>query len=74
MRKKLAEGEKRSKIIGVKVKPETHEQLEWIAKREAVKLSTYIDEQLRLHIETYFKYNHIDWSSLSDEERRGVQQ
>lgn len=71
MRKKLAYEEKRSKIIGVKVKPETHAQLEWIAEREAVKLSTYIDEQLRIHIETYFKYNHIDWASLPEEERRG---
>lgn len=70
MRKKLAYGEKRSNIIGVKVKPETRLKLEWIARKEATKLSSYIDEQLREHIETYFKYNHIDWDSLSDEERR----
>lgn len=70
MRKKLPDGEKRSNIIGVKVKPETRQKLEWIADREKTKLSTYIDEQLRIHIETYLKYNHIDWDNMTDEERR----
>ena len=69
MRKKLTPEEKRSNIIGIKVKIETRQQLEWIAKREATRLSTYIDEQLKEHIVTYFKFNHIDWNKLSDEEK-----
>jgi len=69
MRKKLPATEKRSKIIGVKVKPETREQIEWIAKREVTQLSTYIDSLLQEHIKKYFKYNHIEWKKLTEEER-----
>lgn len=72
MRRKLAENEKRSNIIGVKVKPETRQKLEWIAKREATRLSSYIDELLRNHIETYFKYNHIEWDKLPEDEKASL--
>ena len=69
MRKKLPVEEKRSIIIGIKVKPETRKKLEWIAKREATSLSTYIDEQLCEHIEKYLKYNHIEWNKIPEEEK-----
>lgn len=69
MRKKLSKSEKRSIIIGVKVKPETRSKIEWIANREATKLSTYLDDLVKEHIETYFKYNHIEWEKLTEEEK-----
>lgn len=69
MRRKMATEEKRSIIIGIKVKPETRKKIEWIANREATTLSTYLDEWLRDHIETYFKYNHINWDKLPIEEK-----
>ncbi|MBQ7769335.1 MAG: hypothetical protein IJ403_10725 [Oscillospiraceae bacterium] len=69
MRRKMTSEEKRSIIIGIKVKPETRYKIEWIANREATKLSTYLDNWLKDHIETYFKYNHIEWDKLTDEER-----
>lgn len=71
MRKKLADGQKRSNIIGVKVKPETRQKLEYIARREATKLSSYIDELLNEHIKDYFSHAHINWDELSQEEKEG---
>ena len=44
MRKKLAPEDKRSKILGIKVKEETKKQLNYIAKREGEPLSTHIDK------------------------------
>lgn len=69
MRKKLSSEEKRSNIIGIKVKPETRQQLEWIAEREATKLSTYINGLLKDHVETYFKHAHINWDDIPEEEK-----
>jgi len=43
MRKKLPIDEKRNKIIGIKVKEETRQQLQYIADREGHTLSTCID-------------------------------
>ena len=69
MRKKLPIDEKRSSIIGVKVKPETRAQLEYIAAREAEKLSTHIDRILKAHIQQYFSTYRIKWDELTPEER-----
>lgn len=71
MRKKLPPKEKRDKIIGIKVKEKTREQLEYIAKREGQTLSTYIDIVLRKNIEQYFEIQKINWDKLPPEERRG---
>ena len=71
MRKKLDEGQKRSNIIGVKVKPDTRQKLEYIARREATRLSSYIDDLLTKHIKDYFSHAHIDWDNLSPEEKEG---
>lgn len=71
MRKKLSYDEKRSNIIGIKVKPETKKKLTYIAKREGKQLSTYIDEELVKLIDQYLKIAHIDWNKLSDEEKEG---
>lgn len=69
MRKKLQKSEKRSQIIGIKVKEETRKQLKFIANREATQLSTYIDSLLVKHINEYFSHAHIDWNSLTEAEK-----
>ena len=69
MRKKLPHDEKRNKIIGIKVKEETRQQLEYIAGREGHTLSTCIDIILRKQIEEYFELHKIDWDALPDEEK-----
>lgn len=71
MRKKLPAGQKRNKIIGVKVKQETREKLNYIAEREGHTLSTYIDIILRKHTEQYFEVHKIDWENLPLEEKGG---
>ena len=69
MRKKLPIDEKRSKIIGIKVKEETRQQLQYIADREGHTLSTCIDIILRKQIEEYFELQKIDWDTLPLEEK-----
>ena len=69
MRKKLDTAEKRSNIIGIKVKQETRDQLEYIADREDTPLSSHINIVLQEYINTYFKHSHIDWNTLPEEEK-----
>lgn len=69
MRKKLPIEEKRNKIIGIKVKEETRQQLQYIAGREGHTLSTCIDIILRKQIEEYFELHKIDWENLPLEEK-----
>lgn len=71
MRKKLASEEKRSNIIGIKVKPETKRKLNYIAKREGTQMSTWIDGELVNLIEKYFSIAHINWDDLSEDEKEG---
>lgn len=73
MRKKLPKNEKRNKIIGIKVKNETRQQLEYIAGREGHTLSTCIDIILRKQIEEYFDLHKINWESLPPEEKEVTQ-
>lgn len=73
MRKKLPIDEKRNKIIGIKVKEETRQQLQYIADRDGHTLSTCIDIILRKQIEEYFELHKIDWDALPPEEK-GVKQ
>ena len=69
MRKKLPANEKRNNIIGIKVKEETRQQLQYIADRDGHTLSTCIDIILRKQIEEYFEIHKIDWNMLPLEER-----
>ena len=69
MRRKLPNDEKRSKIIGIKVKEETRQQLQYIADRDGHTLSTCIDIILRKQIEEYFEIHKINWDSLPAEEK-----
>ena len=69
MRKKLPIDEKRNKIIGIKVKEETRQQLQYIADRDGHTLSTCIDIILRKQIEEYFELHKINWDALPPEEK-----
>lgn len=69
MRKKLPLDEKRNKIIGIKVKEETRQQLQYIADRDGHTLSTCIDIILRKQIEEYFELHKINWDALPPEEK-----
>lgn len=71
MRKRITAEEKRSEIIGVKVKTETKRKLKYIAKRDCTQLSTYIDTILVKHIDEYFNHAHINWENLSEKEKDG---
>lgn len=71
MRKKISEVEKRSKIIGIKVKEETRQKIKFIANRECTQLSTYIDSLLVKHINEYLSHAHINWDTLTEEEKEG---
>ena len=61
MRPKLNANEKRNAQIGIKVKQETKEKLEFIAEREARSLSTQIDIILKEYIDIYFYTSKINW-------------
>lgn len=69
MRRKMAADEKRNKQIGIKVLTITREQLEYIAGREQVTLSTLINDILVSYIENYLKIAKIDWEKIPPEER-----
>lgn len=71
MRKRISDNEKRSKIIGIKVKDETRRKIKFIANRECAQLSTYIDSLLVKHINEYLSHAHIDWEKLTDDEKEG---
>lgn len=64
MRRKLPEGQKRDKIIGIKVTETTKKQLEYIAKRECTTISTTIYNILQEHIDRYFAIAKIDKTNL----------
>ena len=61
MRKKINTEEKRSVIIGIKVKQETKDKVKYLSEAEAETISTYINRILEAHIETYTKLHKINW-------------
>lgn len=61
MRQKLDEDNKRSKIIGVKVKPRIAQQLKYLSEAEDIKISSYINILLETHIEETTKLKKINW-------------
>lgn len=69
MRHKMGINEKRSKQIGIKVQIKTRKQLEYIAKREDLTLSTLIDAIIKDYINNYFRIAKIDWEKIPPEER-----
>ena len=68
MRPRLAPNNKRTAQIGIKVKKETKDKLEFIAGREAHPVSTQIDIILKDYINRYFTDNRIDWSEYTSGE------
>lgn len=69
MRKKLDADTKRNKQIGIKVQTKTREQLEYIAAREGLTLSTVINDILVSYIDTYFKVLKIEWDQIPADEK-----
>lgn len=65
MRPRLNTKEKRNCQIGIKVKQETRQKLEFIADREAHPLSTQIDLILKEYIDNYFKIAKINWEEFA---------
>lgn len=61
MRKKLNPVDKRGSLIGIKVREETKNKIQFISKREARCMSTQINVILEEFIERYFDENHINW-------------
>lgn len=73
MRPRLNANEKRNCLIGIKVKKETRQKLEFIAAREAHPLSTQIDLILCEYIENYLKISKINWNEYKpDDEKEGI--
>lgn len=71
MRKKLDINTKRSKIIGIKVKPETQLKLKYLCDIEAEPLSTYINKILEEHIASTTKLHKLNWEEILKEEKNG---
>lgn len=71
MRKKLCQEIKRNTYIGIKVQSITKEKLKFIAEREAVPVSTLIDNILKDYITSYLKIAQIDWETLPPDEKGG---
>lgn len=69
MRKKLSADIKRNSQIGIKVQTNTKKQLEYIAGREDLTLSTLINKILVDYISNYFKIAKINWEELPEEEK-----
>lgn len=69
MRKRLNKDDKRSVIIGVKVKEETKEKIKYLSTIEDIKMSSYINEILEKHIEAKTKIWGINWEDISKEGR-----
>lgn len=69
MRKKLNPEDKRSKIIGIKVKPETYKKLCYIADMEAIKVSSYINELIERNIKIVTETHKINWEEALKEGR-----
>lgn len=68
MRKKLTAEDKRSIIIGIKVKPAIKEKLQWLSKRDATQMSTYVNNILERHVEQLTSIYKIDWDKELNEQ------
>lgn len=69
MRKKLSDDIKRNSQIGIKVQSKTKQQLEYIAGREDLTLSTLINMILMDYISNYFKIAKIEWDKVPEDEK-----
>ena len=69
MRRKMGPEEKRNSQIGIKVLTKTKKQLEYIAERDQITLSTLINSVLIKYVEDYFRIAKIDWDNLPEDEK-----
>ena len=67
MRAKLNPNDKRSIIIGIKVTPKTRKQVQYLAEREAEKMSTYIAKLVEQRIEQFTRDTKTDWEQIFKE-------
>lgn len=65
MRKKLDPVDKRGSLIGIKVRQETKDKIQFISDREARRMSSQINLILEEYIERYFDKNHINWQEYA---------
>lgn len=65
MRLKLDADSKRASLIGIKVKKETKEKIQFISDREARPMSTQINIILENFIENYFQKQNIKWEEYA---------
>lgn len=68
MRKAMQPIDKRTEIIGIKVKKSVKEKIKFISEREARTMSTQIKTILEQYIEEYFRSNNINWEEYIEEE------
>ena len=68
MRKPLSKTEKRGQIIGIKVKNETKEKIQYLSGMEDKPMSTFINDILEKYIDNYTKYHKINWNEIMKEE------
>lgn len=69
MRKRLNAEEKRSVIIGIKVKKEIKEKIQYLSEVDDIGMSTYINKILENHIESITKLTPINWEEVLKERR-----
>ncbi|MBQ9839087.1 MAG: hypothetical protein IJO56_06340 [Oscillospiraceae bacterium] len=61
MRKKLKVEQKRSVIIGIKVKQSTRDKIEYLSEIQDIKMSSYINNIIEEHIDEKIKMFPLDW-------------
>lgn len=64
MRKRLNEKEKRSVIIGIKVKKELKDKIQYLSEVDDIGMSSYINKILENHIENITKLTPINWNEI----------
>ena len=67
MRKKLSTEDKRTEIIGIKVKKDVKEKIKYLSERDITQMSTYINKILETHIEQHTKIHNINWDEIFNE-------
>ncbi len=64
MRKKLPENEKRSCIIGIKVKPELKKIIEYMAERDQETMSSYLEKIIEREVKHNMQIAHISHEDI----------
>ena len=69
MRKRLNEDDKRSVIIGIKVKKDIKEKIQYLSEVEDIGMSSYINKIIENHIKNRTKFENIDWETIMTERK-----